>query len=99
MPRGSYIDATYLERDRRVACRYRLGSEVTLWPFEVTGAEYIPAPGPLQALGLPVDQRALSGLRLSLTHRTMADSGTGAVREGGAQACRRAGSPAAAARS
>ncbi len=73
VPRGSYIDATYLERDRRVACRYRLGSEVTLWPFEVAGAEYIPAPGPLQALGLPVDHRALSGLRLSLTHRTMAD--------------------------
>lgn len=71
--RGSYIDATYLERDRRVACRYRLGAEVTLWPFEITAAEYIPAPGPLQALGLRTDARVLAGLRLSLTHRTMAD--------------------------
>ena len=73
IPRGAYIDASYLERDRRVACRYRLGSDVTLWPFEITAAEYIPAPGPLQALGLHTDARVLAGLRLSLTHRTMAD--------------------------
>lgn len=74
IPRGSYIDATYLERERRVACRYRLGADVTMWPFDVAAAEYIPAPGPLQALGLRTDHRVLSGLRLSLTHRTMADA-------------------------
>src|SRR6476646_4814403 len=34
IPRGSYIDATYRERERRVACRYRLTSDVTLWPFD-----------------------------------------------------------------
>ncbi|MCU4182599.1 type VI secretion system baseplate subunit TssF [Bosea sp. BH3] len=73
IPRGSYLDATYLERERRVACRYRLGGDVTLWPFEITAAEYIPAPGPLQALGLKVGPRALAGLRLTLTHRVMAD--------------------------
>ena len=28
------------------------GADITLWPFEITAAEYIPAPGPLQALGL-----------------------------------------------
>lgn len=72
IPSGSYLDATYLERDRRVACRYRLGSEITLWPFEITAADYISAPGPLQALGLPANARALAGLRLQLTHRTMA---------------------------
>lgn len=74
IPRGSYLDATYLERDRRVACRYRLGSDITLWPFDLTAAEYIPAPGPLQALGLQTDARVLSGLRLSLTHRTVANA-------------------------
>lgn len=73
IPRGSYLDATYLERDRRVACRYRLAADVTLWPFDVAAAEYIAAPGPLQALGLPIDARVLSGLRLSLTHRTATD--------------------------
>jgi type VI secretion system protein ImpG len=73
IPRGSYLDATYLERDRRVACRYRLGADVMLWPFDVAAAEYIAAPGPLQALGLPIDGRVLSGLRLSLTHRVAGD--------------------------
>lgn len=72
--RGSYLDATYLERDRRVACRYRLASDVTLWPFDIVAAEYIAAPGPLQALGLQTDARALAGLRLSLTHRTTANA-------------------------
>ncbi len=70
--RGSYLDATYLERDRRIACRYRLTSDVTLWPFDLTSADYIAAPAGLQALGLPTDGRALAGLRLSLRHRTMA---------------------------
>jgi type VI secretion system protein ImpG len=73
VPRGSYLDATYVERDRRVACRYRLSSPVTIWPFEVASAEYIAAPGRLQALGLPADGRVLSGLRLSLTHRIASD--------------------------
>jgi type VI secretion system protein ImpG len=69
---GSYLDATYKERDRRVACRFRLTSGVVLWPFDVTGADYFAAPGPLQALGLPVGREVLGGMRLSLTHRTAA---------------------------
>jgi type VI secretion system protein ImpG len=67
--RGSYLDATYRELDRQIACRFRLCSDVTLWPFEVTAAEYYPTPGPLQALGLSVGPEILAGLRLSLTHR------------------------------
>ncbi|MBN9446246.1 MAG: type VI secretion system baseplate subunit TssF, partial [Bosea sp.] len=43
IPRGAYLDATYLERDRRVACRYRLGADIALWPFDVSAAEYIAA--------------------------------------------------------
>jgi type VI secretion system protein ImpG len=67
---GSYIDASYRERDRRIACRYRLASAITLWPFDITGAEYVGAPGPLQAMGLPVSAEVVAGLRLSLTHRS-----------------------------
>jgi len=69
IPRGSYLDATYRELDRQIACRFRLSSDITLWPFEVTAAEYYPTPGPLQALGLSVGSNILAGLRLSLTHR------------------------------
>ena len=67
--RGSYLDATYRELDRQIACRFRLSSDITLWPFEVVGAEYYPTAGALQALGLPVGSNVLAGLRLSLTHR------------------------------
>jgi type VI secretion system protein ImpG len=70
--RGSYLDATYRERDRLIACRYRLASDIVLWPFEMTGADYFPAPGQLQALGVPIGGNVLAGLRLSLTHRTAA---------------------------
>jgi type VI secretion system protein ImpG len=68
--RDSYLDATYRERERQVACRYRVINGVTLWPFDVTGAEYYTTPGPLQALGLSVGNDVLAGLRVSLTHRT-----------------------------
>jgi type VI secretion system protein ImpG len=70
--RDSYLDASYRERGRQIACRYRMSSTVTLWPFDITGAEYYTAPGPLQALGLSVGNDVLAGLRLSLTHRTAA---------------------------
>jgi type VI secretion system protein ImpG len=66
---GSYFDATYRERERSLACRYRLCSSITLWPFEVTGAEYFATAGPLQALGVPIGSEVISGLRMSLTHR------------------------------
>jgi type VI secretion system protein ImpG len=68
--RGSYVDATYRERDRLIACRYRLCSEVMLWPFDIRAAEYFTAPSQLQALGLPIGQDVVAGLRLTLTHRT-----------------------------
>lgn len=69
IPRHSYLDATYRERDRQIACRYRLNSSITLWPFDITGAEYFMTPGALQALGVAVGPEVLAGLRLSLTHR------------------------------
>ena len=70
--RGAYFDATYRERERNLACRFRLCSDIVLWPFEVRGAEYFLTAGPMQALGVPVDRDAIAGLRLSLTHRMAA---------------------------
>jgi type VI secretion system protein ImpG len=70
--RGSYLDATYRERDRQVECRYRLCGDILLWPFDITGTEYYTAPGPLQALAVPVGAEVLAGMRISLTHRVAA---------------------------
>jgi type VI secretion system protein ImpG len=72
--RGAYFDATYRERERNLACRFRLCSDIVLWPFEVRGAEYFLTAGPMQALGVPVERDAIAGLRLSLTHRMAARS-------------------------
>jgi type VI secretion system protein ImpG len=70
--RGSYIDAAYRQLGRQFACRYRLCGEITIWPFELVGAEYFSSPAPLQALGLSVSSETFAGLRLTLTHRTAA---------------------------
>ncbi|MFS8036531.1 type VI secretion system baseplate subunit TssF [Xanthobacter sp. AM11] len=69
IPAGAYLDATFVERDRRIACRYALRSAITLWPLDLLAAEYFPATGPLHALGLPAEARDRAGLRLSFTTR------------------------------
>src|ERR1700681_774226 len=70
IPRRAYLDASYRQLDRQLACRYRLCGDITIWPFELVGAEYFSSPAPLQALGLSVGGEVLAGLRLTLTHRT-----------------------------
>ncbi|MBR1155218.1 type VI secretion system baseplate subunit TssF [Bradyrhizobium sp. JYMT SZCCT0428] len=69
--RGAYLDATFRQLDRQIACRYRLCNDMVVWPFELTGAEYYSSPAPLQALGLSVGTEVLSGMRLTFTHRTV----------------------------
>ena len=73
IPRGSYLDAAFRQLDRQIACRYRLCGDITIWPFELTGAEYLSSPAPLQALGLSVGRDVLAGIRLTFTHRTTAN--------------------------
>ena len=73
MPRGSYLDALYRERDRRVACRFQLTAGIKLWPLEITQAEYFTTAAPLQSLGLEVGPDVQAGLRLKLTCRSSAD--------------------------
>jgi type VI secretion system protein ImpG len=69
IPRGAYLDAVYRQLDRQLACRYRLCSGITIWPFELTGAEYFPSLAPLQALGVSAGDDVLAGLRLTFTLR------------------------------
>jgi len=69
---GSYLDAAFRQLDRQIACRYRLCGKITIWPFEIVGAEYFSSPAPLQALGLSAGHDVLAGLRLTITHRSTA---------------------------
>lgn len=62
--RGNYLDAVYVEKERRVACRFRLRSDLELWPLHVTEAEYYATPAPLHAKRLEVAPGVVAGLRL-----------------------------------
>ncbi|HVV93435.1 MAG TPA: type VI secretion system baseplate subunit TssF [Hyphomicrobiales bacterium] len=67
---GAYLEASYRERERRIACRFRLAAPITLWPFELAAAEYFAAPGPIHALGVAAGPEVVAALRLTLTCRT-----------------------------
>ena len=73
--RGQYLDAVYVEKERRVSCRFRLRSDLELWPLHIETAEYYAAPAPLHALGLEVASGAVAGLRLGF-RRLSAPPGT-----------------------
>lgn len=66
-PRGSKIDATYVEAKRQVACRYKLTTPVQLWPFYIKTAEYLPSASALQPLKINVRPQTVAGLRITLT--------------------------------
>jgi type VI secretion system protein ImpG len=55
-----------------MSCRYRLCGDLTIWPFDLIGAEYFLSPAPLQALGVSAGPEVLSGMRLTFTHRSAA---------------------------
>jgi type VI secretion system protein ImpG len=68
--RGAVLDAAYRELERNIACRFALTAAIQLWPFEIAHAEYFGAPGPLEALGVPVGPECSAGLRLQLRVRS-----------------------------
>ncbi|MEM7188361.1 MAG: type VI secretion system baseplate subunit TssF [Pseudomonadota bacterium] len=70
LERGAYLDATYRERDREIACRYRLTSKIHLTPLDIVKAEYIGSVAPLEALDLTVPREAAAGLRLTFKVRS-----------------------------
>lgn len=72
--RGAYMDATYRERDRAIACRYRMTSNVRLTPLEIESAEYVGSVATLEGLGLRVPSSSSAGLRLGFRMRTTKDA-------------------------
>ncbi|MDW6025450.1 type VI secretion system baseplate subunit TssF [Mesorhizobium sp. BAC0120] len=83
--RGDYLDAVYVEKERRVACRFRLRSDLVLWPLHLEAAEYYAAPAPLHALGLEVAPGIAAGLRLGfrrLSAQPGSERGNGSKPEG-----------------
>lgn len=65
VPRGTSLRSV-LGRADQTSCEYRTGHEVTLWPLELTHAEYTGYVGDLGELRLPAQTRARAALRLKL---------------------------------
>jgi len=55
-PPGSYMDARYVDRDQRISCRFRLSSELRLWPLQITQARMVSGATAFQALGLSLTE-------------------------------------------
>ncbi|MGL4324727.1 MAG: type VI secretion system baseplate subunit TssF, partial [Beijerinckiaceae bacterium] len=71
--RHELIEAVYAQQDKPVSCRFRLSSAVTLWPFEISAAQYFSTLAPVQALRVPVASDAAAGLVITLRHRSVAN--------------------------
>lgn len=64
---GEYLDARFLDADKRIACRFRLAGPLVLWPLSITGLKYHAAPGTIGALGQDVAQGTKAGVEIELT--------------------------------
>ena len=64
------FEATYLEAQRNVACRFTLAEPITLWPFDIVKAEYLTSSGAFQALVPNAGVGCAASLRLGLTVRS-----------------------------
>lgn len=65
-PAGSYLDARYVDRDQRIACRFRLSAPLEIWPLKLSAARMVAGPAAFQALGLDVASGTVGGLVLSV---------------------------------
>ncbi len=65
LPRGTPLRSRLMEGEQ-TACEFRTAADVTLWPVEISEAEYIDGRGDLVAAGVARDTPARAGIRLRL---------------------------------
>ncbi|MCU9849886.1 type VI secretion system baseplate subunit TssF [Defluviimonas sp. WL0024] len=65
LKRGSKLRSRLTE-GAQTACEFRTGADLTMWPLQITEAEYIDGRGELVAAGLARDVEARAGIRLRL---------------------------------
>jgi type VI secretion system protein ImpG len=65
LPRGTRLRSALGEGDQ-TACLFTTAHDVTLWPVDITEAEYIDGRGPLVAIGMAKDIEARAAIRLRL---------------------------------
>lgn len=65
LPRHSTV-RSHLMEDEQTACEFRTAHDVTMWPIEISEAEYIDSRGGLVAAGIGRETSARAGIRLRL---------------------------------
>ncbi|EAU46655.1 type VI secretion system baseplate subunit TssF [Salipiger bermudensis] len=65
LPRGTQMRGQVLEGEQ-TACRFTTAQDTTLWPLEITQAEYVDGRSELVAAGLGTGNQAKAALRLRL---------------------------------
>ncbi|MBR9893121.1 type VI secretion system baseplate subunit TssF [bacterium] len=65
LPRGTLMRGQVLEGEQ-TACRFTTAQDTTLWPLEITQAEYVDGRSELVAAGLGAGNQAKAALRLRL---------------------------------
>lgn len=65
LPRETVLRSRLMEGEQ-TACEFRTAADLTVWPLEVTEAEYIESRGELAAAGLVGNSPARAGIRLRL---------------------------------
>jgi type VI secretion system protein ImpG len=65
LPRETRIRSKLVEGEQ-TACEFRTAHELTMWPLEISEAEYIDSRGGLVAAGVGQDTKARAGIRLRL---------------------------------
>lgn len=65
MPRGSVLRSRLMEGEQ-TPCEFRTSADLTLWPVEISEAEYIDGRGELVAAGVAGATDARAGIRLRL---------------------------------
>jgi type VI secretion system protein ImpG len=65
IPRGTAL-RSILGKGDQTPCEYRTAHPVTLWPIEITEAEYFTNMGLVAGIGLPESRKLKAGLRLRL---------------------------------
>ncbi|WP_308917911.1 type VI secretion system baseplate subunit TssF [Jannaschia sp. LMIT008] len=66
IPAGAPFQARLVERSRSVACRFRTGSPLTLWPLVLRDARYLSGAAAISALGQDAHPRAQAAVTVDL---------------------------------
>lgn len=66
IPAGTCIEARLLDAETRVACRFRLGAAIEMWPLEIEKIAYLGSAAEVSALGQDAAPTTRAALSVSL---------------------------------